>query len=123
LEDYKAAHGLQDKYSLVPLSTYGKPYTPPEGKVDPKIDMKTAVRGQVNKMDAQTYFQTLAALMKDNPPAEADAPMVAKMARIGLVPGKEFDLSKLDPAASKALQGVPKAGVEKIMAHFKEAGV
>ena len=43
--DYEAVHALQDKYSLVPLSAYGKPYTPPKGKVDPNIDMKTAVRG------------------------------------------------------------------------------
>ena len=41
-EDYKAVHAMQDKISLVPLSAYGKPYTPPAGKVDPSIDMKTA---------------------------------------------------------------------------------
>ena len=41
-EDYKAVHALQDKYKLVPLSAYGKPYTPPPGKVDPSIDTKTA---------------------------------------------------------------------------------
>src|SRR6478752_1645211 len=48
-EDYKAVHELQDQCKLVPLSSYGKPYTPPEGKVDPSIDMKTAVREQVNR--------------------------------------------------------------------------
>jgi hypothetical protein len=31
-------------------------YTPPPGKVDPSIDMKTAVREQVNRMDAVAYF-------------------------------------------------------------------
>jgi hypothetical protein len=36
-DDYKAVHALQDKYSLVPLSAYGKPYTPPEGKLDLNI--------------------------------------------------------------------------------------
>ena len=60
--------------------------------------------------------------MKDNPPAKEDAPMVAKMAKIGIVPGKDFDMSKLDPAVAKALEGVPKAGLEKIMGHFKNAG-
>ena len=34
-EDYKACHAVMDKYQLVPLSSYGKPYTPPAGKVDP----------------------------------------------------------------------------------------
>ncbi len=49
-EDYKAVHEIQDKYKLVPLSAYGKDYTPPKGTVDPKIDMKTPVREQVNGM-------------------------------------------------------------------------
>ncbi len=120
--DYEAVHALQDKYSLVPLSAYGKPYTPPKGKVDPNIDMKTAVRGQVNKLDAGAYFKLMAALMKNNPPTKDDAPMVAKMAKIGLVPGQDFDIGKLDPAVVKGLQGVPKPAFEKIMASFTKAG-
>ena len=120
--DYKAVHAIQDQYQLVPLSGYGKPYTPPPGQVDPSIDMKTPVRDQVNRMDAGAYFKLLATLMKNNPPAPEDAPMVAKMAKIGLVPGQDFDISKLDPAVAKGLQGVPKAAVEKIMANFKTIG-
>jgi len=117
--DYKAVHALQDKCKLVPLSHYGKPYTPPPGQVDPKIDMKTPVREQVNRMEAGAYFKLLAALMKDNPPAAADASMVAKMAKIGIVPGQDFDISKVDPAVAKGLGRAPKAGVEKIMGNFK----
>ncbi len=121
-EDYKAVHALQDHVSLVPLSSYGKQYTPPTGKVNPGIDMKTAVREQVNRMDAGSYFKLLAALMKDNPPAKADAPMVAKMAKIGIFPGKDFDIGKLDPVVAMALQGVTKPAQGKIMGHFKNAG-
>src|SRR5512147_1271784 len=51
-EDYRAVHALQDKFTVVPLSAYGKSYTPPPGVVDPKFDMKAAVRKQVNAMDA-----------------------------------------------------------------------
>jgi hypothetical protein len=36
-DDYEAVHKLQDEISVVPLSAYGKPYTPPEGKVDPSM--------------------------------------------------------------------------------------
>jgi hypothetical protein len=120
--DYKACHAIMDKYELVPLSAYGKPYAPPAGKVDPTIDMKTAVREQVNKLDAGQYFKLLAALMKDNPPAKDDGPMVAKLAKIGIVPGKEFDIAKIEPAVAKGLRDVPKIAVEKIMAYFKTAG-
>src|SRR5262249_20321310 len=63
-EDYKAVHALQAKYALVPLSAYGKPYTPPEGKVNPAIDMKTPVREQVHQLSAGAYFDLLARLMK-----------------------------------------------------------
>ena len=115
-EDYKAVHELQDQCKLVPLSAYGKSYTPPEGKVDPSIDMKTAVREQVNRMDAQAYFTLLAQLMKTNPPAAADAPEVARFAKIGLVPGKDFDASKLN---ADFVKRIPEVGFDRIMLQFK----
>ena len=121
-EDYAAVHKMQDAVSIVPLSTYGQPYTPPPGKVDPSIDMKTPVRDQVNALSSADYFSLLATLMKDNPAAEADAPMLEKMARLGIVPGQPFDLGKLDPAVQQALQDVPRIAFVKIMAHFKSAG-
>ena len=51
---------MQDEIKLVPLSSYGKPTTPPPGKVDPSIDMKTPVRDQVNALSAEEYFTLLA---------------------------------------------------------------
>ncbi len=119
LEDYKAVHKIQSRYKLVPLSAYGKSYTPAPGRVDPSIDMKTPVREQVNRMEAAAYFKLLAALLKDNPPTAADAPMVAKLAKIGIIPGQDFDISQVDPAVAQGLARAPKAGVEKIMANFK----
>jgi hypothetical protein len=115
-EDYKAVHELQDQCKLVPLNAYGKPYTPPEGKVDPSIDMKTAVRDQVNRMDTKEYFTLLAQLMKTNPPAAADAPEVARFSRIGLVAGKDFDASKL---RADLVKRIPEIGFDRIMAQFK----
>lgn len=121
-EDYKAVHALQDQISVVPLSAYGKPYTPAPGTVDPAIDMKTAVREQVNALDAAAYFKLFADLLKTNPAAADDAPMVAKLAKIGVVPGQDFDVTKLDPAVAKGLAGAPKPGQEVIMDWMK-AGI
>ena len=121
-EDYDAVHKMQDDISVVPLSSYGQPYTPPPGTVDTNIDMKTPVRNQVNALSAEDYFKLLARLMKDNPPAEADAPMVGKMAKIGIVPGQDFDINQFGPDVAKALQGVPKPAFDKIMAHYNDAG-
>jgi hypothetical protein len=115
-EDYAAVHALQDECKLVPLSSYGKPYTPPAGKVDPSIDMKTAVRDQVNRMDAKEYFTLLAQLIKTNPPAAADAPEIAKFAKIGLVPGQDFDASKLN---ADFVTRIPGVAFDRIMIQFK----
>ncbi len=119
-EDYAAVHAMQDEISLVPLSAYGKPYTPPAGKADPSIDMKTAVREQVNALSVDDYFTLLAKLMKDNPPAAEDKPMVEKLAKLGIVAGQPFDDSKLGPVAKEAFKEVPKIAIEKIMLHMKE---
>ena len=115
-EDYAAVHALQDQMKLVPLSAYGKPYEPPPGKVDPSIDMKTAVRDQVNRMDAVAYFTLLAQLMKANPPAAADAPELARFARIGVVAGQDFDASKLNADFAKR---IPEIAFDRIMLQFK----
>jgi hypothetical protein len=121
-EDYKAVHALQDQYKLVPLSAYGKPYTAPAGTVDPGVDTKTPVRDQVERLGAADYFKLMAQLLKSNPPAKADAAMVAKLRRLGIVPGQDFDLAKAPPEVQQGLESAPKAGVQKIMGHFKTAG-
>ncbi|SDK22717.1 MULTISPECIES: DUF1254 domain-containing protein [Bradyrhizobium] len=115
-EDYAEVHKLQDEFKLVPLSSYGKPYTPPEHTVDPSIDMKTAVREQVNRMDAAAYFKLLCELMKTNPPAAADAGQIARFAKIGIVPGQDFDASKLK---ADFLKRVPEVSFDRIMLQFK----
>jgi hypothetical protein len=115
-EDYAAVHALQDQCTLLPLSSYGKPYTPPAGKVDSSVDMTTPVREQVNAMDAVAYLTLLAQLMKRDPPVPADAPEVAKFAKIGLVPGKDFDASKFDPDFANR---VPKVAQDRILLQTK----
>ncbi|MGE3320183.1 MAG: DUF1254 domain-containing protein [Candidatus Berkiella sp.] len=122
-EDYSAVHQIQDQYKLTPLSYFGKEYTPPEGQVDSSLDMKTPVREQVNNLSAKEYFSRLALLMKNNPPTKQDAAMVAKMAKLGIKPGEEYDLSKMDKAVSDGLEKSVKVAQEQITAHFKQAGV
>ena len=78
--------------------------------------MKTAVRDQVNRMDAVAYFTLLAQLMKTNPPSQADAPELAKFAKIGLVPGKDFDASKL---RADFVKRIPQIAFDRIMLQFK----
>lgn len=84
--------------------------------------MKTPVRDQVNHLNITAYFKRLAILMKDNPPAAEDAQIIAKMAKIGIVPAQEFDANKLDSKVAKALENTPKLAIEKIMEQEKSSG-
>lgn len=118
-EDYAAVHALQDAIKLKPLSAWDDAnWTPPAGKVDPAVDMKTAVRDQVNALDAKAFFALGCELMKRNPPAAADAPFLEKIAAIGIAPGQDFDASKLDAAL---IDQIPRLGFGRIMLHFKDS--
>ena len=77
--------------------------------------MATPVRKQVNQLDAATFFNRLALLLKDNPPAKEDAPLIAKFAQIGIVPGLPFDQTKLNPTI---LATVEKAAQDKIRGYL-----
>jgi len=119
-EDYKQVHEVQDEITAVPLSFYGKPYTPQSGKVDPSIDMKTLVRDQVNGMEGGAYFKLFAELLKTNPPYAEDAPMVAKLSKLGIIPGKDFDIAKSDPAVAQALAKAARTALPQIAGWEKE---
>jgi hypothetical protein len=114
-EDYAAVHALQDQFKLQPLSTWGKDYAPPAGKVDPAIDMKTAVRDQVNRLSTAEFFTLLADLMKRNPPAPADAPALERFKAIGLIAGQSFDGKSLDSAWDRRL---PQLSFDRIKLHL-----
>jgi hypothetical protein len=119
-EDYAAVNAIQAQYRLTPLSAWGKPYTPPDGVVNPAWDTKEPVRNQVDSMDGATYFVLLAELMKTNPPAAADTPMVATMAKIGLIPGQTFDPTKLTAEQAAAVQAAPRPAQASVMGLLKE---
>lgn len=122
-EDYEAVHAIQDQYSLTPLSYFGSPYyVKPKGTVNSHIDMQIPVRIQVNKMHIEPYFNLLAKLMQKNPPSKEDAPILAKMAKIGIIPGQAFDLAKLDEKTVQAFKQIPNEALKKINAHIKTAG-
>lgn len=106
-EDYDTVHKIQDGYQITPLSEWGKEPNTNKAKIDPSVDMKTPPKTQVDTASAAKYFKEAAELMKLHPPHITDQPIIARMKRIGLVPGESFDLSKADPVVRKALETVP----------------
>ena len=88
----------------------GQAAQPIEVKIDPSVDMKTPPKIQVDTMKAGDYFAYAAELLKLHPPHLTDEPIIAQMKRIGIEPGKSFDMSKVDPVVKKALEDAPAAG-------------
>ena len=98
-QDFAIVNALQDKYKVVPLSAYGKPYTYVAPPVDPNPGFSMTDKPQqvIDAMDTSTYFNMMTRLMGDAaPPAPEDAPIIARMAKIGIVPGQKFDITRLD---------------------------
>src|SRR5215475_261164 len=108
--DYDAVHKIQAGYKITPLTEWGTSPSAVQVKVDPTVDMKTPPKTQVDTMPAGKYFAYAAELMKVNPPHITDEPIIAQMRRIGIEPGKSFDIEKVAPAVRKALEAAPEAG-------------
>src|SRR5271156_4832857 len=111
--DYDAVHKVQAGYKVTP-SGRGNPARPVTVTIDPSVDMKTPPKVQVDTMPAAKYFAYATELLKLHPPHVTDQPIIAQMKRIGIEPGKGFDLGKLDPAVKRALEGAPEEA-QKLM--------
>ncbi|MEZ2131581.1 MULTISPECIES: DUF1254 domain-containing protein [unclassified Sinorhizobium] len=120
--DYPAVHKFQDGIKAWPLSAYGKPYTPPKATVNPNQDMGAPLE-QVERMDAETFFSRFAELMKDNPPHANDYPILSRMQRIGLEPGKSFSFASAPEEVQDALNTAPAEALDKIKASVAKSGV
>jgi hypothetical protein len=108
VKDYAAVHKVQDGYKITPLADWGKAPRKVEQKIDPSVDTKTEPLRQVGAMPAAEFFKYAGELMKQNPPHVTDWSRVARMKRIGLEPGKSFEVSKIsaDDLAKGAAAGL-----------------
>ena len=95
---------LQKQYRLTPLSAWGSDWSPPAEVPVPSGLDTTPPLERVQKLDAGTFFGRVARLMKDNPPAPADAKIVNTLKKVGIEPGKDFDIAAVDKHTAKGLQ-------------------
>jgi hypothetical protein len=113
--DYEAVHAIQKGYKITPLSGWGKPPVAVKAKIDPGVDIKTPPKKQADSMAAAEYFSYATALLRLHSPHSTDQPIIARMTRIGIEPGKAFDIAKVDASVKKAIEGAP-ADAQKLMA-------
>jgi len=118
--DLRAVRALQAQMRLVPQGPRTQAGGAPAASAEPvpAIGPGDAPRQVVQAMDTTQYFGQLARLLGTAaPPAAEDAPLLAKMARIGLEPGKTFRMEALEPAVQAALQGTPVRAMQRIAAY------
>jgi hypothetical protein len=124
--DLRAVHSLQSRLRLVPQTQPARSGAPSLPATDP-LPPGDVPRQVVQAMDAADYFRLLLRLLgAAAPPATEDAPLLDRMARIGLEPGKPPGLDALEPAVRAALLRTPQRAMAQIAAYqprlFAKAG-
>lgn len=107
-KDYAAVNQVQDGYRITPLSKWGQTWEPLTA-IDSSVDMKTPPLNQVNTMTAAQYFSYGAELLKLHPPHITDWSTIARLNRLGIVPGQSF---AFDQASSAIKAGLEQAVVD-----------
>lgn len=115
-KDYPAVHKIQAGYTIVPLSSWGKPVEPPMLRNDPTVDMKTPPLIQVNSMSAEQFFAYATELMMRNPPAPTDWSQLARLERLGIRRGEIFQFAAAPAAVQAGLRRAPAAGLNLMTA-------
>ena len=106
--DFPAVHVKQDQLKITPLSSWGRPYTPPSNvPVNPNADLTATPFDQVRLMTGATFFARLAKILPDNPPYSSDDKMIERLKKLGVEAGKPFDPTKLDPGILKGINEAP----------------
>jgi hypothetical protein len=105
-----AVHALQDCLKLVPLPGSGSAGAPTNADAQ-AIDLEAA--------DPAAYFTVVNAALSENPPPAADADVLARIATIGIGPGKTFAWESLAAADRAAIS----AGMAEARASLEAKGV
>jgi hypothetical protein len=114
-EQTAAINALQDQLRLVPLEAFGSNWQPPaEVPLKPGVDAKTPVPDQILRMRPEKFFNRLNALLPGNPAYPEDAPLLARIAKLGIVSGSEFPWTSFSPEVQSAIAEGIKAGVQQI---------
>ena len=120
--DYPAVHEIQKQYTLMPLSRYPDGVKPPAPRPQPAAD-PTPPPSRIARMDAAAFFAAFAGLLVQNPPHPADAPIMARLAKIGIVPGKPFRVETLGPEGLRALEEGTKRAAQRLTPSISGAAI
>lgn len=112
--DFTAVHQFQDGLRIERLDGSDPTVTGHRDVAPPGIDLTLEPLRIVNGLSAVEFFSYAARLLKIHPPHLTDGSTIARIGRIGIVPGKDFDPSSFTAEELTALQ----AGVTATLADF-----
>jgi hypothetical protein len=97
---------FQDGMHVDLLSKYGTEYEQPKGKVSEEASKIVPV-DNTRALSFEDYINKMLQLMVDNPPAQADEPLIEEMKTIGMVVGEKFSIKDLSPELIAELNKIP----------------
>ncbi|AOB41026.1 DUF1254 domain-containing protein [Bordetella parapertussis] len=110
-DDYQNVNQFQAALTVTPLAQWGKPFRMTgSAAVNPAWSAGQSPAEQVAAMDAASYFNLFADLLRSNPPHANDYPMLDRLRRLGL--GDQPNAyARLSPTVQQALiEAQPLAG-------------
>jgi hypothetical protein len=111
------AHAVQDAYQLAALLS-----GPPAEALEQRVGSTPPI-GQVERMDAPTFFSELAGEMRDNPPRLEDRLIVIRMRQLGLLVEGDMGPSRLGPEIQRAVaQGIARGRARVVTAAESPSG-
>ena len=97
---------LQHQYKLIPLSAFGKPYSPPAVIADTTVP-KAEPNVVVKNMSVVDFFNYANQLMIKNPPPVIDNAALKRFAAIGVGAGKTFDINAIPTDDRTTVMNIP----------------
>lgn len=119
-DDYAAVHRFQDGMKAVPLSGWAGTGAPPRGRRDTSVD-PSAPPDQVAKMSGEAFFTRFFDVLAEVPPHINDYPILERIERLGLAPGRKLDIARLAPVARSALENAPATALRRIAGYVEHA--
>ncbi|MGW4806524.1 DUF1254 domain-containing protein [Kitasatospora sp. NPDC004272] len=107
--DYEKVREVQDGLTVRALE-------PVEHPADPAADVTTPPLDTVNGFGAVEFFTRAARALAVNPPHPTDFAVLARIAHLGVVPGREFDPGRFSDAELAELEAGARAAREAILA-------
>ena len=118
--DLPNVHAVQDAIHLEPLASWQQhrgatpPHAPPsDSPINPRLGDSPATASVMRDMSVEDFFTRLTGLMVDNPAPAQDAPMLARLASIGLVPGQAPTWGPVDRLTARLARRLADHGVAK----------